>query len=206
MRKIIFTAVILVLFVINTQSAKADLWSGSISTTDGSIFATQAWAKGSTLTWTVTPDGSLYHYQYTFTVPSKDISHFILEVSNTFTSANLLDQNGEPVNLGSIDYYNAESEGNSNPNMPGTIKGIKFAATSITLNLSFYSNRAPMWGSFYAKDGKDNDNWVYAYNSGFNGGDDFIGVPDTTTVPVPGAMLLGMLGLGAAGIKLRKYA
>jgi hypothetical protein len=30
--------------------------------------------------------------------------------------------------------------------------------------------------------------------------------PPPPVVPVPGAMLLGMLGLGAAGIKLRKYA
>ena len=27
-----------------------------------------------------------------------------------------------------------------------------------------------------------------------------------TYVPVPGAVLLGMIGLGAAGIKLRKFA
>jgi len=29
---------------------------------------------------------------------------------------------------------------------------------------------------------------------------------DLVTVPVPGAVLLGMLGLGVAGLKLRKFA
>ena len=92
--------------------------------------------------------------------------------------------------------------------MPGEIKGIKFPGSGTQLVLSFYSDRAPMWGSFYAKDGTDGSNDVYAYNSGFSGvGSDFIAVPDTTTtVPVPGAVLLGMLGLAVAGSKLRKFA
>jgi hypothetical protein len=73
-----------------------------------------------------------------------------------------------------------------------------------------------MWGDFYAVDGKkpakngDPSVIPYAYNKGF-GIDAFIddgqhiAVPDTV-VPVPGAVLLGILGIGVAGIKLRKFA
>jgi hypothetical protein len=42
-----------------------------------------------------------------------------------------------------------------------------------------------------------NNGWEWTNNSGS---------VDVTVVPVPGAVLLGVLGLGAVGIKLRKYA
>ena len=44
------------------------------------------------------------------------------------------------------------------------------------------------------------------YSHYLDGGDAYIAVPDTAYVPVPGAVILGLLGLGAAGIKLRKFA
>ena len=73
------------------------------------------------------------------------------------------------------------------------------------------SRCAPTWGDFYAKDGKDNHGTidVYAYNTNFGADNNStlykVAVPDTkTVVPVPGAVLLGRLGLSAAGRKLRR--
>jgi hypothetical protein len=59
-----------------------------------------------------------------------------------------------------------------------------------------------MEGDFYTKGGPD----TYAFNSGFGilDGDNIL-VPNSHYVPVPGAVLLGLLGLGAAGIKLRRF-
>ena len=60
-----------------------------------------------------------------------------------------------------------------------------------------------MEGDFYTKGGPD----TYAYNSGFGTLDGAnIPVPNSHYVPVPGAVLLGLLGLGAAGIKLRRFS
>lgn len=53
--------------------------------------------------------------------------------------------------------------------------------------------------------------YVLAFEDLWNGGDrdytDFVVMVESVTpLPVPGAVLLGMLGLGAVGIKLRKFA
>jgi len=80
--------------------------------------------------------------------------------------------------------------------------------------IEFDSTRVPVWGDFYAKDGKENTTdgkiQVYAYNTGFTANDvdeatNHILVPDTISyVPIPGAVLLGTLGLGVAGLRLRR--
>jgi hypothetical protein len=181
------------------------------------INATGSWANAATsLSWEVTNEGDYYHYEYIFTVPAKDISHLILQVSENFESDNMWNlSNGvsteEPTD------YDSTSNGKSNPGMPGTIYGIKFepSSDSTTLIWSFDSDREPMWGDFYAKDGKDEllpALWggifgkidVYAYSSHMDGGTGYIAVPDTNVVPVPSAIFLGIFGLSFAGVKLRK--
>ena len=38
---------------------------------------------------------------------------------------------------------------------------------ALTYSWVIVTDRAPMWGDFYAKDGKDRNEWVFAHNTGF---------------------------------------
>jgi hypothetical protein len=100
---------------------------------------------------------------------------------------------------------------------PGDIFGIKWGTDNgpTTLAITIITDRAPMWGDFYAKDGEYSGQKQYAYNSMFgsdtnapigngnNGG--WVLVPDTTVVPIPSAVWLLSSGLiGLVGLR-RKF-
>ena len=102
-----------------------------------------------------------------------------------------------------------------------------------TITFEFDSLRVPDWGDGNAKGGSVGSGGWWIYNSGFSDTEendpifdptelDYLGeingyytwsgsvgdhlvVPDTNVVPVPTSILLGMLGLGAVGLKLRKF-
>jgi hypothetical protein len=164
-------------------------------------------------------------YSYTFATSGHDLSHFIIEVSAgdsddpdglpAFSLARLMDfintqsyvlDGDEPEVV--LETYTSTSHGDSNPGMPDDVElyGVKFDSALFEEDagewtVTFDSYRNPMWGDFYAMGGQS-----YAYNADFGDPDGIykIAVPDTSYVPVPGAALLGFLGLGAAGLKLRK--
>jgi hypothetical protein len=137
--------------------------------------------------------------------------------------------NTQGYSLGNLEVNTFDGTGTSKPNpyMPGSVYGLKFEdmfsdpgdpvydgsgnLVAQSWILTFDSFRNPMWGDFYAVDGAapkgSADAYAAAFNSGFGGLNGAnIAVPDTSYVPGPGAVLLGILGLGAAGIKLRKFA
>jgi len=213
----VFSTVLIVLFAAGLCSAAPTIsYTGSLSTSDSSLVGAGSWASGTTLEWTVSLNGA-WHYEYTLTVAEKDISHMIIETSGSFTRENIWQENWSPIEINTFD------SSNGNPEIPGSIYGIKFDDTSgTTFYASFYSDRAPIWGDFYAKDGRaaSADIFNTVYNAGFSVPDpdilaypvsngsvyDHLLVPDTTStqVPAPAALVLGSMGVGLTGWLRRK--
>jgi hypothetical protein len=159
------------------------------------------------ISWEITQVGNLYKYEYTFTSGRPEVSHFILQVSDTFTEKNIFAGTDPTPDLAT------QKQGAGNPNMLSDLYGIKWDAAAgndiATGSLTLFTDRAPVWGSFYTKGGNDS----YAYNSGwptgttppagttdFNG---WIATPDTNgfggVVPEPASMaifgaLSGLIG------------
>lgn len=227
---------ILAAMTLATMPASAVVYSGSL-TSDLGLTGTGAWETGASISWNIENIGVttlnneevvLWNYSYTLDVTAKDISHTIIEVSDVFTELNILGgvQSVTALEGFELNNYTSVDQGGSNPGMPGSIHGIKVDVASDTTSLtwSFNSNIGPVWGDFYAKDGKDTQGTVevYLYNTGFAADDpttpvdpnaegyvdvlDHIVVPDSAAttppdeegpgiIPEPTTAMLGALGL-----------
>lgn len=197
-----------------TSAAQATPLIGSVNAgDDGGLTATAPWNNGifnAGLGWKVSEDEGIWTYLYGIFVPAKKLSHVIIEVSESFTKSNILDGTTAGWELG---YWGGQ--GNSNPGIPETLYGLKFDSNSFLDSFQIVSNRAPMWGSAYLKDGKFFGKDVYAYTDSFGDRSDasiyghapagFILVPDTVgKVPEPGSLALMSLGLLGAGFTMKR--
>ncbi|HQG47589.1 MAG TPA: hypothetical protein PK373_00760 [Sedimentisphaerales bacterium] len=202
---------------------------------DGLLFVTgsywlSSWAFDTTLSWKVdnTTTPGMWHYEYKIEVPdrgglAKDIQCIIIEASNgssgpPFTIANLHSLKSSPENwIQSIDV--GLHSPTDNPNLPRNLYGIRLATANIdpkTLTISFDTDRAPVWGDFYARSYVLDGDFCAFYNYGLfytpesdpldppsNGSIlNHVLVPDSipmVLIPAPAAMLLSILGLPLAG-------
>jgi hypothetical protein len=179
---------ITLMFLLCATRSWAETYTGILKYGDGLKGAT-AW-KSSILKWTVDDNThpGLWTYAYSFTVKEKEISHVIIEVAEGFKQQNLRGDTTPKYELGTFGH-----KGNSTPGIPGDIRGMKWETSGKALNYSWVivTDRAPMWGDFYAKDGKQKDDkdgkyqddkdcknkddkdckqkddWVFSYNKGF---------------------------------------
>lgn len=153
-----------------------------------------------------------YNYTITYSGGSSSISHAILDLSDTCTSAAsgcLVNPQYAAQSNGMIYVYDTFALSAGNPNMLGSITGVKLDETQggSPFSISFQSPRAPVYGDIYLKAGQ----WQ-AQNTGINKHltstsiTDFIARPDTAegppvvATPEPASALV--LGGALAGLGL----
>ena len=172
-----------------------------------------------TLSWTVWLDapGENWHYCYDFDTTAKGgLSHLMIEVSPEFVEDDVVNASA-PFELRT---YSPDDDGGSSWGLPGDIYGIKFTGNSQTTDqICFESPRAPVWGDFYAKDGKAGGDRNAAWNTGFLDADPLdapsdgslafhILRPDTETgpleEPVPEPVGLGLIGLALLAARKKR--
>jgi hypothetical protein len=161
-KKFIWTMI--VFFGLVITNLWADSFTGSIKYGDGLVGAA-SW-NSAELFWTVDDETNpgLWTYVYSFSVGRKAISSIIIGAAESFALQNIKDGTSNGLELGQFG-----QNGKSTPGLPEEIYGLKWSISGKSFECvrTVVTDRAPMWGDFYAKDGKDKGDWVYAYNSGF---------------------------------------
>lgn len=229
MKNVLMVGVLVFVLLCGGASLQASL-VGYLSTPDtsGLIAGDDGWSPGEggyRVAWTISQNPDLtWHYKYEFfkadgSPLSKLTSHFIISLSDNIEESDLYDFSTD-IDTETVEF--GRFRGNaSNPGFPKgeSIFGVKLSLQNNQAVAEFDSNRQPMWGDFYAKDGKSGEFWNYAYNTDlgvevanpndYNGtpvdgsGNELhkILVPDTI-IPEPTTICL--LGLGSLALLRRK--
>jgi hypothetical protein len=237
MKKVLLLTAVLLLTLTVTVGFAQTTYTGTLGTGTGAVssqmsYGGSTWEGSSypTLSWTVTGSGSAWNYTYTLNDNYSDcptLPYMLLETSTTFTSSDISNMLGGTDSVGT--YTSGTYTG-----LPRSLYGLLLTPTNTGTNdftVEFNSDRAPVWGDFYAMGSQTPND--YAWNSGFlsndpdpaqtgpaNGALDitsgsyqgyYLLIPDTTgssgSAPEPGSLGLGLCALGlAVGVVRRRKA
>jgi len=182
---------------------------------------------GFRLTWTIiqSPDMT-WHYKYQFgkadgTELEKLTNHFIISLSDDIQETDLYNFSPD-CDENEIEFGTFVS-GPGNPGFPEgkSIFGVKIGLHNAQMVAEFDSNRQPMWGDFYAKDGTSSGGlWNYVYNADIGvtvaNPHDYMGTPVDASgaelckvlVPnnIPEPITICLLGLGGLALLRKRKA
>lgn len=215
MKKIYLTAAIVMgLFVVQSISAlPLNLLNDTIAFDTG-IHATPNWNvipgqdnSGTWLSWNITQVNDVWRYEYLWHTDGRDLSHIILQVSEGAGANDFWNWQFQYSGIEDSPEIGWFGQGPSNPGIPGSVYGFKLDLEDDTpiFGFSFETWRSPVWGDFYAKDGKYEGSDVYAYNLGFLDADvndgRHIAVPNGRLIRIAdGGLTVGLLGLALLSI------
>jgi len=134
----------------------------------GGLAGQGTWMTGGILLdWNITFSSGTWNYSYTLTqgAPAQGgVSHWILELTEslgqTFWEGIFADPSTMLTGVNSVtvgDFSPDPPTTGDNPGMPADIWGVKFDLTDAggtSSTVTFSTAQAPVWGDFYAKDGK----------------------------------------------------
>jgi hypothetical protein len=208
------------------SSGEDELVGSRDTSATGGATGTKDWADGGfNIAWDISfdEDTELWTYIYHVTANRKEVSHLLLEVTEGDGGV-LIDEGSS--NVVAPTTYTATSNGNSNPLMPNPLYGVKFDYGDLDEVYTIVTDRAPVYGVFYAKDGKSGGIDVVAYANALKESDyktdealtinDFIvrpngkhgpdpdpgGDPDPPTNAVPEPMTASLAAVAAASLLL----
>jgi hypothetical protein len=211
--------VFLVLTVLVSGGTASAVLTGFLTTADGGLVGGSFWqsppgGEGFQVDWTVSvnPDGT-WRYVYEFSGESglpleKRTSHFIISLSENIDTVNDLFNFTGDVNDVEFGTFGPST---GNPGFPEgeAIFGMKINLVDDQNQVGFDSNRQPMWGDFYAKDGGNPQAYTYNFDFGVEaanvneydsapvdtGGQNLSKVLTPDTIPEPATLtLLGLCG------------
>lgn len=197
-----------------SASAAPIIYTRTLTTADPySAVGTHEWDDGGfqiTSTVSVFEDHAIY--EYSIEAYRKGVSHLIVSLSNNCASdPGCVQDATSEYEVGLWHHSQPANQG-----IPMPVFGVKFEATGLTAySVSFRSNRAPMNGDFFAKDGTSGPDHtdVYAYNAALNywpdgcGAGSFLITPDTryvSDVVTPEPATYALIGGGLLLIAFRR--